>query len=198
MRTIELNVYKYSELSDEAKEKAKEWYLNDDTRAYIFQQDCELYLKEAFPSSELNVEFSLGYCQGDGLNIYGELCVNDLIERLAHEFTKKELAFFKWYHNKFGYEYIDMAQNPLRYSYCVCEHNDYMNEYQDTMEYWQYRGIPYALLDRVNDLCKDYMCDLCSQFEKDGYRFLYEISDEEMEDTCEANGYEFYENGKIA
>ena len=64
MRTIELNVYKYNELSEEAKEKAKEWYLNDDdTRAYIFQQDCELYLKEAFPSSKLDVEFSLASCQ---------------------------------------------------------------------------------------------------------------------------------------
>ena len=66
------------------------------------------------------------------------------------------------------------------------------------MEYWEYRDIPYALLDRVNDLCKDYMCDLCSQFERDGYEYLYNISDEEMDETCEANGYEFYANGKIA
>ena len=38
MRTVTetYNVYNYNELSDEAKEKAKQWYLDDDTRTYVF------------------------------------------------------------------------------------------------------------------------------------------------------------------
>lgn len=197
MRTIEVEVYKYNELSDSAKEKVKEWYLSDDTRSFIFKDDCEFYLKEAFPNSKLSVEFSLAYCQGDGLNIFGDLCMVDIIKRLSNEFTKKELKFFDWYHRKFGDEYVDMQRNPTHYSYCVCGHNDFTNEYKETMEYWKYRDIPYDLLNRLENLAANYMKDLCYQFEHDGYTFLYEISDEEMQETCEANEYEFYSDGKI-
>ena len=33
--------------------------------------------------------------------------------------------------------------------------------------------------------------------EKWGYEYFYEISEEDLEEMCEANGYEFLENGKV-
>ena len=35
-----------------------------------------------FPNSNLKVEYSLNYCQGDGLNIYGELNIKDILKYL--------------------------------------------------------------------------------------------------------------------
>ena len=34
------------------------------------------------------------------------------------------------------------------------------------------------------------------EYEKQGYAELYEISDENMEEICESNGYYFLENGE--
>lgn len=46
-------VYEYMELSDDAKENAKQWYLNDDSRSYeltdIFMED----IHQIFPNSKI-------------------------------------------------------------------------------------------------------------------------------------------------
>ena len=59
-------VYEYMELSADAKENAKQWYLNDDPRSYeltdIFMED----IHEIFPNSKLEVQWSLNsgrWCQ---------------------------------------------------------------------------------------------------------------------------------------
>lgn len=70
--TITTMVYNFNELSDKAKEKVKEWYLNGQD-AEFFYEDSMAYINELFPNSELDIQFSLGYCQGDGFNIYGEI-----------------------------------------------------------------------------------------------------------------------------
>lgn len=73
MRTVTeaYNVYTYIELSEEAKEKVNQWYLDDpmksETISDIFTED----LKKLFPGRNLKMQYSLGDCQGDGLNIYG-------------------------------------------------------------------------------------------------------------------------------
>ena len=68
-----VKVYPFSELSEEAKEEAKRWYLNDETRC----NDLTLYYESdigcIFPNSDLNVQWSLNSCQGDGVNIYGSV-----------------------------------------------------------------------------------------------------------------------------
>lgn len=74
----EKTVYLFSELSEEAKEKVRNWYLeSQDT--YIFSEDCEEELREIFPNSGLDVQYSLSYCQGDGFNIFGNLDIDDFI-----------------------------------------------------------------------------------------------------------------------
>ena len=71
-------VYEYMELSDDAKENAKQWYLNDDPRSYeltdIFMED----IHQIFPNSKLEVQWSLSSCQGDGVNIYGSVDLHDI------------------------------------------------------------------------------------------------------------------------
>lgn len=76
----EFNVYKFAELSQAAKEKVRDWYL-EGQESCIFTEDCMMRLSELFPNSDLKVQYSLGYCQGDGLNIYGEIRLDELLEK---------------------------------------------------------------------------------------------------------------------
>ena len=82
--TVEYKVYTFAELSESAKEKVRQWYL-EGQEPYIFSEDCEMWLSERFRNSELKVQYSLGYCQGDGLNIYGTLNLYDMYEQIQEK-----------------------------------------------------------------------------------------------------------------
>ena len=62
----EIKAYTFPELTGEAKEKAKEWYLNDETLSWELTNNYESDLSCIFPNSDLKVQWSLSYCQGDG------------------------------------------------------------------------------------------------------------------------------------
>lgn len=87
-------VFSFSELSEKAKDKVRQWYLNDDLRTDIFTEDCLYRLGELFPNSDLKVEYSLGYCQGDGLNIYGDLRLDDVMEYIKDNFTEDRVYHY--------------------------------------------------------------------------------------------------------
>ena len=77
MKTIKrkYNTYDFSELNESAKERARQWYLDDDMRSSDWENEIEQDLMTMFPNSDLHIQFSLNSCQGDGVNIYGELAV---------------------------------------------------------------------------------------------------------------------------
>ena len=77
--TIDYDVYTYDELSAEAKNKVKDWILSDDFRNYELYDILKEDLKALF-NADLDVEYSLSYCQGDGLNIYGEISAENFLK----------------------------------------------------------------------------------------------------------------------
>lgn len=197
MRTVSIDydVYKYQELSEQAKEKAKEWYLEGKDAGW-FADDCEEILRCEFPNSELKVEFSLSYCQDDGLNIYGSIDLLELWNKLdTSKYTDKEKKFMEYALKEYSMLY-DMPQN-WRYGYCMSSSWDFTENTVSDMEYANLRGIKYDVLEKFNEDCKEYMEKLCSDFEKDGYAYFYEVDEDEMIDMCEANEWEFTVDGKI-
>jgi hypothetical protein len=79
MKTIETKVYTFDELSDKAKEAARQWYIEwyDDP---MMQSHLGNLLKEKleglnikYDTDSINVMYSLGYSQGDGLMFEGTL-----------------------------------------------------------------------------------------------------------------------------
>lgn len=80
MKTIKrkYNTYDFSELNESAKERARQWYLDDDMRSSDWENEIEQDLMTMFPNSDLHIQFSLNSCQGDGVNIYGELAPEEL------------------------------------------------------------------------------------------------------------------------
>lgn len=192
----EFNVYRYAELSQAAKEKVRDWYLEGQSElSCIFMENCKMRLSELFPNSDLEVQYSLNYCQGDGFNIYGEIRLDELLEKIAEKFTEKEMKFFKWAFNEYDTSF-QMGYNN-RYCYCICSRNDFMGDIFYEMDNWYFRNIPEKIMEKFNKLAGQYLDNLCKEFEKDGYDWFYEISDEDLQEHCEANDYEFLEDGKF-
>lgn len=195
IETIEKEVYTFNELSKEAKEKVKQWYL-EGQEACIFTDIIVENLNYLFPNSDLKVEYSLNYCQGDGLNIYGKLNIIDMFEKLnISEENKNEILNIIDYdnnlelskhNNSYGYslKFKDIKEIDS-YIYDICS-----KEYkEDEKEYKIAYDFIYKVLKYMEDLDKDN--------ENAGYNYFYEISEEDLKEICENNNYEFLKDGTI-
>ena len=192
MRTITIlkNIYTFNELSEKAKEKVRQDYLSDEFRTEIFSEDCMNRITELFPNSDLKIQFSLGGCQGDGFNIYGEISLTDLLENLKGKFSSEEL---KTLEQNFMESGIDSYTMEMNHRYCYC--NAFLHEFTEEVE----RELDYHLsvFDKFDTEARFYIEKLCRDFENTGYDFFFHVSDEEIEDWADANGYEFTEDGVI-
>ena len=94
-------------------------------------------------------------------------------------------------------EKIKLPMNN-RYCYSLVDYIDIKDNWEYDLEvYSAYRNINVEVLEKFENLVKGIFRTLCKSYEKWGYEFFYEISEEDLEDVCEANGYEFLENGKL-
>lgn len=204
--TIEYKVYKYNELTEEAKEKVRQWYL-DGQEPFIFTEMIEEDLYNLFGENDLKVQYDLGYCQGNGLNIYGKVDTEKIFKCLEKhnggtqlkEFenllTDKEKKTILNYAAECGE--IELPYNN-HYSYCMARYIDIANDWEYDLEnYSGYTNINKEVLEKFEELVKGIFNTLCKSYEKQGYEYFYEINEEDLEECCEANGYEFLEDGTI-
>ena len=205
-QTVEYNVYKYNELSEQAREKVKEWYL-EGQEPFIFTEDCEQDLENLFGKNDLKVQYSLGYCQGDGFNIYGKINAISIInclekhnggiqlEQFENVLTIKEKATILNYAEECGE--IELPMNN-HYCYCLANNIDIAEDWEYQLEnYSRYKNINKEALKKFESMVQGIFETLCKSYEKWGYEYFYEISDEDFGEMCEANGYEFLEDGTI-
>ena len=213
MKTITktYKVYNYNELSDEAKEKVKQDYLDDPVRNDLFYEDCMETIYSLFPQSDLKVQYSLSSCQGDGFNIYGTLDVFNMINLMRNReklpisllneiekdidaFTSEELDLLSQYYNYYCSS-IKIPHN-FRYCYSQSDYIDFADDWKDQLENAEMEYNENIII-KFEDFVKNFFSELNSMFEKDGYEFLYNASEEEIEDWCEVNEYMFLENGTL-
>lgn len=187
--TITKNLYEYNELSDKAKKTAKEKYL-ETREAWEFEDALKEDLNCLFPNSSLSVQFSLGCCQGDGLNIYGKLGKQDCLHIAKRlDFSEKEIKRLDFYLDYCNYEL------PKNREYCYCISDQFELDLYDLESCYHFRNIDWSLIERLEDAIKDTFERLCRQYEEEGYNFFYEISDEEMEELSSINEWLFDEYG---
>ena len=204
--TVEYKVYKYNELSEKAKEKVKQWYL-DGQEPYTFTEMCEEDLKNLFGENDLKVQYSLSYCQGDGFNIYGKIEAENIfkclekhnggsqLEKFEDMLTDKEKKTILNYADECGE--IELPSNN-RYCYCIVHHTDVADDWEYKLEnYSGYANINTKVLEKFENLVHLIFTELCKGYETMGYEYFYEIEEEELEELCEANGYEFLEDGTM-
>lgn len=199
---VPVNVYEFAELSEDAKRNVREWwseYRGDVSwLSWQFSDWCNEDLKAMFPNSDLKVEYSLSYSQGDGLNIYGCLCLTDVIEHIKDKFTKDELAYF----DKVFADYNDNFNMPSnRYCYCICDSHDYIEDIVSDMECDGDDNINHSAFNKLNDSIREYLTDYCKTWKQQGYEFFYpdiELDgDGYLISDCECNGWEFLEDGTL-
>ena len=200
------DVYKYNELYESAKEAVKEWYLQGQ-EPFIFTEDCKEDLRNLFGKNNLDVQYSLGYCQGDGFNIYGKIDANSIFNCLEKHNGGTQLAKFESVltekEKKTILHYAEQCGNiviPMnnRYCYSMADYIDIAEDWEYKLDcYSEYKNINVTTLKKFEALVIDIFSTLCSSYEKWGYEYFYEISDEDLEEMCEVNGYEFLEDGTI-
>lgn len=155
----EIKVFTFPELNGEAKEKAKEWYLNDEALSWELTDNYESDLSCIFPKSDLKVQWSLSYCQGDGVNIYGSVNMEDIfaLPQNAPSYnwingylTEKEIRTLTFYMS----EYKNEVKIPVnrRYCYCMADRIDLAEDFQYELENMGIRDIRVSVLEKTERL----------------------------------------------
>ena len=204
--TREYKVYNFSELSEEAKDKVKQWYLDDDFRLYEFENIYTEDLKYLFNNSDLKLQFSLSYCQGDGLNIYGKLDLmdvftairdtkhsGDLFEQYKDLFSEHEQKTIEAYMEVCGRE-VELPYNR-HYCYCIDDRVDFADDWIESLEYCRYKNIQIDTIRKMEKLVGRMFENLSATYEKYGYDYFYNADDEIVNEECEANEWRFLEDG---
>ena len=204
--TREYKVYNFSELSEDAKEKVKQWYLDDDFRPYDFENIYTEDLRYLFNNSDLKLQFSLSYCQGDGLNIYGKLDLmdvftairdtehsGDLFEQYKDLFSEHEQRTIEAYMEVCGRE-VELPYNR-HYCYCIDDRVDFADDWIESLEYCRYKNIQIDTIRKMEKLVGRMFENLSATYEKYGYDYFYNADDEVVNEECEANGWRFLEDG---
>ena len=168
---------------------------------------CEEDLYNLFGKNDLKIQYSLGYCQGDGFNIYGKIDAESILKCLEEHnggtqlkqfenvLTDKEKKTILHYAEECGA--IELPSNN-RYCYCIAGHTDIADDWEYQLEnYSGYKNINKDTLEKFEKLVHGIFEELCGSYEEQGYEYFYEISEEDLVEMCEANGYEFLEDGTV-
>lgn len=186
MRTVTetFEVYKYSELSDKAKEKVNQWYLNDPFRDTELSEAYIGDLQYLFPNSDLKIQYSLTHCQGDGLNIYGTLNLCDVFgviedhsdrwevfQNFLDRMTEHEQEIIEEYTKVCGGS-VTLPYNDSRYNYCISNRIDFAREWIVELRYRQYKEIQVDTICKMESLVADLFTVLAKTYEECGYRYF--------------------------
>ncbi len=168
METKTINLYKFSELSKEAKEKVIEKhyeneehpFLEDNLKEFLIAGLTERGIE--FDRDDIKVLYSFSYSQGDGFCFTGKLTKNGILLKLTHN--------YRYYYDK-----------------------SVEREFFDTETGEELDG---EFNEKDIELWTDYLA-LCKECEKQGYDELeYRMNDEEFEEYSEDNEYMYFKSGK--
>lgn len=195
-------------MSENAKEKVKNYYLTSEIRNDIFQENIKYSLSYYFKNSKLDYQYSLNSCQGDGVNIYGKINVDDIFDTFVskeldvflrkdiipqikmHIPSKEMFVEFKDFVNRNSLSIIIPCN--YRYTYSLADRLYLNGDIYDAIDF---SNELLLCVDTVRKFLIEYITAFNNYYEKIGYDFLYNISDEDMEEICIANKWQFLKNG---
>ena len=217
---IKKTVFEFGELSERAKEKAKNDYIYDE----IIQQDiidCMLgefdnevkKFENEFTKLEIQCDFSC--CQGSGLNIYGSIGAEDvyMLAKNAKIFTNEELNRFGFYANylpelrlsenrNYSYSFKDIDRKNLDIENDLIFNSEYTpsisnNKIDVSIEDLMLSDID--LISRVYQCVFNYFVDWESELYKSTLNNLITAPDDAtMADLSKANDWYYYADGSFA
>ena len=194
MRTItkEVKIYDYSELDERAREKVKNDYM-ENLDSSIFTEQVIEDLKEK-GLENLRPLYSSSYCQGDGLCIYGSIDFKEITGELKNIFYQDfKLSDYKVLKNLKGYSQISFNHSGRYYHKYSVDIDIYIDGNLSPKSYENHRKVADKLLANI----KEWYLNLCDEYEKQGYDFFYGIEGDELQEYCDAMGYEFLQDGTL-
>jgi len=191
MRTIRTKIYTFDELSDGAKQVAiQEMRNSKEIHLDWFNDDAKEQINEAGFYDDVELQYSLSYCQGDGLSF----SCNRIEERVLLSFFAEILGEGKEKTAKVIMDNCSFVNTGNDGHYCYASKRDidytfesYKNDYKNINQ------VVAKVLEKIENL----YVDLCKDLENQGYKDIeYQYSDECIIDDIQANDYEFLKSGK--
>jgi hypothetical protein len=192
-----INGFTFDQLSGAAKENARQWYINQYDYLERFQEDYENELSENFPGSDLKIALSWLCCQGDGVNVSGRVYLEEFLP--FWDASEKEKRTMRFYCSKGLYYYDFTGHNRYSYS-CKFMDIDAIDETVDDFIYHlpDLRNINAELIKRFFSDMFDYFDEYDSAIYDDLYNYIYNPSDNDISDFCDANEIYFDVDGRPA
>jgi len=191
MKTIRTKVYEFNELNDKAKQTAIEWYKNsvlaeDSDILFGFDEHCREEA-EKFGFNDIKIQYSLSYCQGDGLSFS---CSNfDLKQFLTNNSRLHRNLLINVISSNCT---VEIKGNTGRY--CFASRSD-IDLYLDANK--DYPNIQ-TIIDLIKTELENTYLQLCNELENTGYKWIEDAyTDESIIESIEANEYNFTKDGKI-
>jgi hypothetical protein len=183
---IEKRVYEYSELQVHAKDVVRNYVLSvvhdSDTFSKAIRESIE-----SLGFKDVNIYCHLANKHNDGLCFTGTI---NWLNLSRIEYIVDKLRFFSSPFIMTANECLNNIRFiRLNYSSTTCR--DIAVDIDNT--YWMTANEFSAFRDMLLNL----YCNLCQQYEKDGYKWFDEITEQEVIDYCDSNGLEFFDDGTI-
>lgn len=208
MRIIETPVYKYDELDDDGKEKAREWYARS---VFTEEHDWEPVIEDACDIAELfgldlrrtrkqrmdkatywasSIVFSGFASQGDGAAFDGTYCykaqgLSAVVGHAPEDLELHRIVQALWHAQRKNFYRLEATATTTRGNNMRVEVEDRDDPYRDIGD----------AADSVRDLLTDYADWIYRRLEAE---YEYQMSDESVEEGIRANEYEFTADGEIA
>ena len=198
MKTIEIQVYEFDELAEEAKEKAREWFRTG--LSYNFQFYSECIIEDAKTIGELfglnikNIFYSGFYSQGDGACF--EASYN--YKKGGLKKVKEHAPVDEELHRMVADLQELQRKNFYSLSATTKQWGNYMHSGCMTVVVWNGRADRYAdkeTAEGMTEILRLFADWIYDKLEKE---YRYQNSDEGVDENIRNNEYEFLENGKIA
>lgn len=200
--TIIKTVYNFSELSEKAKRKALQNYLDTGDMFDNMIEDEEFDLSLDFPRSTLKILCDISCCQGSGCNITGDIDFRDFMP--LYSCTDKEKRALEFYCYVFDLHSYQLEKD---YSHTYsCKNTDLkflLAEYNVDNPYY----YPHNIRGYKKDLFCDFIRFVIETLEKHEnmiYNSIMKFHDTDNKDTlayfdelCDINEWEFDEYGNI-
>lgn len=200
MQVIETPVYQYEELSDDAKEKAREWWVSSFDGDNFWAESVEEMAKEAGEMIGIEIKdmyWSIGCHQGAGAMFTG-----------SYSYAKGGAVALKkeWPTSTTLHEIADALQSAQRRHFYklganVSHTGHGVHACNANVEVWHDDHswyLPDAVTDKEDDesireALRDFMYWIHKSLETE---YEYQTSEESCKEACEANEYTFTEEGE--
>jgi len=192
MRTATINIHTFDELSDTAKEKARDWWREcDDGDSDLADESVHDFIQHKYPFlTDTKAQWQVAYCQSDDFTFTdGEIDLASFMRRECIEVTFKEV---------YESAKIGLAEARFHFThtgggggYCnICIDLDEDKPNPESMGASSVQELETTLTNAIRDI------------EKEAYRYLrteydYRNGNKQVDDIIRSNEYEFTADGSI-